>query len=43
MDFEPFCPDDLECLWIEYLMDGCPAINCVVMQETCQFKYEHGE
>ena len=34
IDFEPFWPDDLERLWIVYLIDGCPSINCAVAQEN---------
>ena len=41
MDFEPFWPDDLEWLWIGYLIDGCPAINCASMaQENLMVKYK---
>ena len=40
MDVEPFCSDDLECLWIGYLIDGCPVIKCAVAQENLSFKYK---
>ena len=40
MDVERFCSDDLECLWIGYLIDGCPAIKCAVAQENLSFKYK---
>ena len=40
MDVEPFWPDDLESLWIGYLIDGCPAINCSVEHENLLVKYK---
>ena len=41
MDFEPFRPDDLVCLWIGNLMDGCPAINCAVAQENLSDEFNN--
>ena len=40
MNVEPIWSDDLECLCIGYLIDGCPAINCAVAQEDLSVKYK---
>ena len=47
LDFESFWPDDFECLWIGYLMDGCPTIDCAMARENLSDKFksrrEHDE
>ena len=40
MDVEPSWPDDLECLWIGYLIYECPAVNCAEAQENLLVKYK---